>query len=397
MPLESATHISDLVVTNPDGSTDTKATLDDHIRLIKTVLQTDFPGISGVVTVTHTQINSVAASGGLYSTGTSTTSLTIGTGAKTLTTQGARGFAVGQLVKLTSDASVANYMIGTVTAYNSSTGAMSVTVTTVGGSGTLADWSITIVASPSGVAESALDLLTGTAIASAATINLDSASGNRVHITGTTPITAVTLTRGPRTLIFDGALTLTHHATTNKLPGGANITTAAGDVAIYEGDGSAVRCVSYTRASGEPVTSGGNHIVEAHTGNGYGAVATKIPRLTTVMTNTGTAITYADSANNGASFTINEPGLYEVFYQAMTASGLIGISLNSAELTKSIENVLVVTRVGLSFVSGAAGSGGQVISRVVMLTAGDVIRPHNDGIVTDNSDRHIFSIRKIGT
>ena len=91
---------------------------------------------------------------------------------------------------------------------------------------------------------------TGSSVASASTINLDTATGNRVHVTGTTTITAVTLTRGPRTVVFDGILTLTHHATTNNLPGAANITTAAGDRAIYESDGTAVYCVSYTKASG---------------------------------------------------------------------------------------------------------------------------------------------------
>ena len=94
---------------------------------------------------------------------------------------------------------------------------------------------------------------TGTSIASAATINLDTATGNRVHITGTTAITAVTLTRGPRTVIFDGILTLTHNATTNNLPSAANITTAVGDRAVYESDGTTVYCVSYIRANGQAV------------------------------------------------------------------------------------------------------------------------------------------------
>lgn len=59
MALESATHISDLVTTNPVGATDTKASLDDHIRLIKSVLKTDFANISGAVTPTHTELNYV--------------------------------------------------------------------------------------------------------------------------------------------------------------------------------------------------------------------------------------------------------------------------------------------------------------------------------------------------
>ena len=94
-----------------------------------------------------------------------------------------------------------------------------------------------------------VDINTGANIASASTIDLNTATGSRVHITGTTTITAVTLTRGPRTVIFDDVLTLTHHATTNNLPGAANITTAAGDRAIYEGDGTTVYCVSYIRVA----------------------------------------------------------------------------------------------------------------------------------------------------
>jgi hypothetical protein len=98
----------------------------------------------------------------------------------------------------------------------------------------------------------AQEFATGTAIASASTINLDTATGNRIHVTGTTTINAVTLTRGPRTVIFDGILTLTYNATTNKLQGGLNITTAVGDIALYESDGSVVYC-TYIRADGTSV------------------------------------------------------------------------------------------------------------------------------------------------
>lgn len=59
MALESATYISDLVSTNPVGATDTKATLDDHIRLLKSTVKATFPNISGAVTPTHTELNYV--------------------------------------------------------------------------------------------------------------------------------------------------------------------------------------------------------------------------------------------------------------------------------------------------------------------------------------------------
>lgn len=97
----------------------------------------------------------------------------------------------------------------------------------------------------------AMDWVKGADIASATTLNLTTATGNGVHVTGTTTITGVTLGSGMwRLVIFDGALTLTHHATNNNLPGGANITTAAGDRALYWSDGTTVYCAAYQPASG---------------------------------------------------------------------------------------------------------------------------------------------------
>lgn len=91
----------------------------------------------------------------------------------------------------------------------------------------------------------------GSDITSSGTINLTNATGNLVHVTGTTTITAITLGSGfERTVVFDGVLTLTHNATTLILPGGANIITAPEDTAIFRGDGSGnTRCISYTRAN----------------------------------------------------------------------------------------------------------------------------------------------------
>ena len=111
------------------------------------------------------------------------------------------------------------------------------------------------VSNDGGIADNTVDWKTGANIASAATINLDTATGNRVHVTGTTSITAVTLTRGPRTIIFDGILTLVHHITDNNLPSGISITTAVGDRAVYESDGSTVYCIAYTKADGTPLVN----------------------------------------------------------------------------------------------------------------------------------------------
>lgn len=59
MPVEQPTYISDLVPEWPLG-VDGKSAGDDHIRLIKAVLQNTFPELDGAVTATVGEINSLA-------------------------------------------------------------------------------------------------------------------------------------------------------------------------------------------------------------------------------------------------------------------------------------------------------------------------------------------------
>jgi hypothetical protein len=76
--------------------------------------------------------------------GTSTTSVTIGTGSKTFIAPTKRGWIVGGFLFAASAANPANYMNGQITAYNVTTGALTLNVTAVGGSGTFADWNMSI-------------------------------------------------------------------------------------------------------------------------------------------------------------------------------------------------------------------------------------------------------------
>ena len=97
----------------------------------------------------------------------------------------------------------------------------------------------------------------GTAVASAATCDIWGIVGDFVHITGTTTITSLgtaPYAGAERTVIFDGALTLTHNATTLVLPGGANITTAANDRMVVRADTTAnMHVISYVKADGTAV------------------------------------------------------------------------------------------------------------------------------------------------
>lgn len=90
----------------------------------------------------------------------------------------------------------------------------------------------------------------GADIASAGTTDLGAVTGLMHDITGTTTITSFgTVSAGIWKIIkFEGALTLTHNASSLILPGGVSIKTAVGDVAFMMSEGSGNwRCLAYTK------------------------------------------------------------------------------------------------------------------------------------------------------
>ena len=117
--------------------------------------------------------------------------------------------------------------------------------------GTLASANLGLLALSGGTLTGALNEAQGANIASSGTVNLTTSTGNYVHITGTTTITAVILAQGAeRTVVFVGALTLTNGSNL-LLPTASNIMTAAGDTAVFRGEASSVvRCVSYIKKDG---------------------------------------------------------------------------------------------------------------------------------------------------
>lgn len=74
--------------------------------------------------------------------GTSITSVAVGTGSKSFTTQTGKNFQVGGFLLISSSADGANYMHGQVTSYDIGTGALVMNIIDVGGSGTHTDWNI---------------------------------------------------------------------------------------------------------------------------------------------------------------------------------------------------------------------------------------------------------------
>lgn len=100
-------------------------------------------------------------------------------------------------------------------------------------------------------------------IASASTLDLDAnaASSGYLRITGTTTITAVTLTDGQQRLaLAGGAFTVTHGASL-VVPGAANYTTTAGDLLLFIGESAGVVRVVVFPGGGVPMFDGASRLM----------------------------------------------------------------------------------------------------------------------------------------
>ena len=91
--------------------------------------------------ITVTQRDPLVEPASVRPTATSTTSLLIEVASKAFTVAPSLGYVAGMRVRATSAANAANFMEGTVTSY--ATTVLTVAVDTIGGTGTLDDWTIT--------------------------------------------------------------------------------------------------------------------------------------------------------------------------------------------------------------------------------------------------------------
>ena len=103
------------------------------------------PALAQTVAMAATaQAAAAAANAAPGTNGTSTTSLALGTGAKTLTMQTGRSIVPGMQVIIAYTTTPTSLMRGTVTAYNSGTGSLSVSVDYASTTGTYAAWTISL-------------------------------------------------------------------------------------------------------------------------------------------------------------------------------------------------------------------------------------------------------------
>lgn len=136
--------------------------------------------------------------------------------------------------------------------------------------------------------------------------------------------------------------------------------------------------------------------VYVDTGNGKGSSSTSIRRYSTTQKSIGTAITYADSSTLGASFTINEPGVFCMRSEDVGTGEYTGVSLNTSapatdcgQLTYAQGRRACVANPNSSTIPGTASWCG-------VLNVGDVIRPHIAGGNVNGTDQNYnFSIIKV--
>lgn len=137
--------------------------------------------------------------------------------------------------------------------------------------------------------------------------------------------------------------------------------------------------------------------ITVDTGNGHGSSGTAIRRFTNLISSQGTDITYADSATDGASFTVNTSGVYSVAYSDVRAAGGLdfGVSVNAPVLSDSITDIPAVNRKVLSTTAGAAIGGACSVS--FLCNAGDVVRAHTNTQADSVGIRCAFSITKVSS
>lgn len=130
--------------------------------------------------------------------------------------------------------------------------------------------------------------------------------------------------------------------------------------------------------------------VRADTGNGYGSTNNKVRRFTNFVT-VGTAITAADSATLGTTFTINENGVYAFCYCDFTsgAASDFGISYNANSSGTVAYGSLTVTE-RTTQTNAVSTIGVTSCTTVMRCSAGDVIRAQTDGSTNGATSRVQF-------
>lgn len=187
-----------------------------------------------------------------------------------------------------------------------------------------------------------------TTVASATSTPIGASQTRDVSITGTTTITSFdTVAAGTyRQGVFTGILTLTYNATSLILPGGANITTAAGDTfgAISLGSGN-WRVLWYQRASGQA-------LVAAAAG----------------FTLLGTASTTGASTLTLSGLVLTSYAFLEIVFTGLSPSGNANLTFNGQIIGNSGASGVTAGWIRVNLASGEAVLSSRQVTATVSAT-----------------------------
>ena len=318
-------------------------------------------------------------------TSVSTTSLTIADTTHTFAMETGKEFVPGMSIYMGDAAAPStNYMVGMLTAYSSTTGLSTASITSHAGSGTKSSWVIGL-SNSNGVTlvnnafTGHQDFARATVASHATTADIWSALGNQIDFTGTATVTAFPAAPqagASRELICAGACAFTAGANMliDGVSSGNTVTCAANDVIIVRAVTTTQFRLTRQRYDGLQQKNVGSHLSTLiHLGNGVGSSLTNVRLLTTTIENT-LAATVVNSATDGSSITLPVSGMYFVQAQdgytgAVPGAPYFGISRNSTAVisTGGALTTLAMTKV-------AATNNIVCISGMRYLAAGDVIR-----------------------
>lgn len=136
--------------------------------------------------------------------------------------------------------------------------------------------------------------------------------------------------------------------------------------------------------------------VTVDSANGRGATSTAVMRFSNIRKNTGAAITYADDANLGGTFTVNEVGVYAISLNSGVNADTIqiGVTVNSTALTSSPNSMTYAQGLRAQGYA-AANSSKPWVGWTGNLVPGDIIRAQMSSLTPLTDAETMMTVTKV--